>query len=72
MGNQHSGGRFGFQARRPITKTSMVDLVGSLRQEARGRLGQEIRVDQNSLGQANKLDEILNSGRYVTSARDEI
>ena len=56
----------------PITKTNLVDLVGSLRQEARGRMGQEIRVDQNSLGQANKLDEILSSGRYVTSARDDI
>ena len=56
----------------PITKTSLVDSVGSLRQEVKERVGQEIRVDQNSLGQANKLDEILSSGRYVTSARDDI
>ena len=55
-----------------ITKTSSVDPMGSLRQEARRRVGQEIRVDQNNLGQANKLDEILSNGRYVTSARDDI
>ena len=56
----------------PITKISLVDPVGSLRQEARGKVGQEIRVDQNSLGQANKLNEILSSDRYVTSARNGI
>ena len=55
-----------------ITKTSLVDPVGSLRQEVRGRMGQEIKVDQNSLGQANKLDEILSSGHYVISARKDI
>ena len=55
----------------PIIKTSLVDPVGSLRHETRGRVGQEIRVDQNNLGQANKLDEILNNGHYVTSARDD-
>ena len=42
----------------PITKISLVDLVGSLRREVRERMGQEIRVDQNNLGRANKLEEI--------------
>ena len=56
----------------PITKTSLVDLVGSLRREVRGRVGQEVKVDQNSLGQATKPEEILSNGRYVTSARDGI
>ena len=56
----------------PITKTSLVDPVESLKQKVRGRVGQEIRVDQNSLGQANKLDEILSNGHYVTSVGDDI
>ena len=72
MENQRGGGRFGSKRGGPITKTSLVDPVGSLRQEVKERVGQEVRVDQNSLGQANKLDEILSSGRYVTSARDDI
>ena len=55
-----------------ITKTSLVDPVESLRHEVKERVGQEIRIDQNGLGQANKLDEILSSGRYVTSAKDSI
>ena len=55
-----------------ITETSLVDLVGSLRQEVRGRVGQEIRVDQNSSGQANRLDEMLSNDHYVTNARDDI
>ena len=56
----------------PITKTSLVDQVGSLRWEVKERVGQEIRVDQNSLGHVNKLDEILSSGHYVTNARNNI
>ena len=56
----------------PITKTSLVDPVESLRQEVRGKVGQGIRVDQNSSGQANRRDKILNSGHYVTSVRDDI
>ena len=56
----------------PITKTSLVDLVESLRQEVRGRVGQEIRVDQNSSGQVNKLDEISSNDHNVTSASDDI
>ena len=56
----------------PITKTSLVDLVGSLRQEVRGTVGQEIKVNQNNSGQGNKLDKILSNDHYVPSARDEI
>ena len=46
----------GLRSRRggPIIKTSLVGLVESLRQEVRGRMGQGIRVDQNSSGQVNK------------------
>ena len=56
----------------PITKTSLVDPVGSLRREVRERVGQEIRVDQNSLGQVNKLNKISSNDHYVTSAKDGI
>ena len=56
----------------PITKTSLVDSMGSLRQEVRAIVGQEIRGDQNSSGQANKLDEILSNDHYVISAREDI
>ena len=56
----------------PIIKTSLVDSVGSLRQEVRERVGQGIKVDQNSLREVNRLDEILSNGHYVTSARDDI
>ena len=56
----------------PITKTSMVDPVGSLRQEVRGRVDQEIRVDQNNLVQVNKLDKILSNDHYVITAREDI
>ena len=61
----------GFKQGGPITETSLVDLVGSLRHEVRGRVGQEVRGDQNNPGQANKLDEILSSGHCVTSVRDD-
>ena len=50
VGGQCSGGRFGSRRGGPITKTSLVDSVGSLRQEVRGRVGQEIRANQNSSG----------------------
>ena len=46
--------------------------MGSLRREVKERVGQEIRVDQNSLGQANKLDKILSNGSYVINAKDGI
>ena len=65
-------GGFSFKQGGLITQTSLVDLVGSLKQEVRGRVGWEIRVDQNSLGWASRLDEILSSDRYVLSVRDDI
>ena len=51
-----------------IIKIGLVDLVESLRQEVRGRVGQGTRVDQNSLGEVNRLDK--SNGHYVISARD--
>ena len=64
----------GFGSRRGglIMKTSLVDSVGSLRYEVREKVGQGTRIDHNSLGEVNRLDEILNNGHYVTSARDDI
>ena len=56
----------------PIIKSSLVDPVGSLRHEVRGRVGQGIKVEQNSSGEVNRLDEILSNDHYVISARDEI
>ena len=56
----------------PITKINLVDLMGSLRREVKERVGQEIKVDQNSLGQANMLDKILSNGSYVINAKDGI
>ena len=56
----------------PITKTILVDPVENLIREVRGKVGQEIRVDQKSSGQANKLDEILSNGHYIINAREEI
>ena len=44
----------------------------SLRQEVTGRLGQGIRVNQNSSGEVNRPDENLSNDHYVTSARDDI
>ena len=35
-------------------------------------MGQGTRVDQNYLGEVNRLDEILSNSHYVTSARDDI
>ena len=55
----------------PIIKTGQVDPVESLRQEVRERMGQVTRVDQNSLGETNRLKEVLSNGHYVTSARDD-
>ena len=72
VGNQRGGGKFGFQARRPNNQNKLVDSMGSLRQEVRGKVGQEVRVDQNSSRQGSKLDEILSNGNYITSARDDI
>ena len=56
----------------PIIKTSLVDPVESLKHEVKGRVGQGLKVDQNSSGQANRLDKILSNDHYVTSARDDI
>ena len=56
----------------PITKTILVDSVGNLRREVRGKVGQEIRVDKKSSGQANKLDKILSNDHYIISAREDI
>ena len=55
----------------PIIKTGQVDSVESLRQEVRERMGQVTRVDQNSLGETNRLKEVLSNGHHVTSARDD-
>ena len=55
-----------------IIKTSLVDSVESLRQEVRGRVGQGTKVDQNSLGELNRLSEILSNDHCVTSARKDI
>ena len=44
----------------------------SHRQEVRGKVGQEIRVDQNSLGEVNRLAETLSNGHFATSAKDDI
>ena len=49
-----------------------MDPVGSLRQKVRERVGQGIKVDQNSSGEVNRLVEILSNGHYVTCARDDI
>ena len=56
----------------PIIKTSLTDPVGSLKHEVNGRVGQGIKVDQNSLGEVNRLDEILSNDHYVTSAKGDI
>ena len=56
----------------PIIKTSLVDSVESLRQEVRGRVGQGTKVNQNTSGEVNRLDEILSNGHCVTSAKDDI
>ena len=53
-------------------KTGSVDLVESFRQELRRIVGQGTKVDRNSLGEVNRLDEILSNGHCVTSARDKI
>ena len=44
----------------------------SLRYEVRGRVGQEIRVVQNSSEKVNRLDKTLSSGYFATNARDDI
>ena len=72
MGSQRSGKRLSFRQRSLIIKTGQVDLVESLRQEVKERMGQGTKVDQNSSGEVNKLDEISSNGHYVTSARDDI
>ena len=49
----------------------LVDMVESLRQEVRERMGQGTMVSQNSSGEINKLDKVSSNGRYVASARDD-
>ena len=44
----------------------------SLKQEVRGRVGQEIKVDQNSSKEVNKLEGTSSSGRFAINARDDI
>ena len=72
VGNQRSGGRFGFQARRPNNQNKSSGSGGKPPTGDKRKSGQKIRVDQNSLGQANTLDKILSNGRYVINARDDI
>ena len=55
----------------PIIKIGQVDLVESLGQNVRERMGQEIRVDQNSSGEVNKFDRVSSNDHNVTSARND-
>ena len=49
-----------------------MGLLESLRQEIRGRVGQEIRVNQNSSEEVNRLDRTSTSGHFATIAIDDI
>ena len=55
-----------------ITKTGLVGLVESLRQEVRGKVGQGTRVGQNSSGEINRLDGTSSSGRFGKNLGDNI
>ena len=44
----------------------------SLRQVVRGRMGQEIRVDQNSSEEVNRVDGTSSSDLFATNVRDGI
>ena len=44
----------------------------SLRQAIIGRIGQETKVNLNSSEEVSKLDRILSSGHFATSAKDGI
>ena len=59
----------GFRRGSPIIKTGLVE---SLRQEVRGKVDQETKVDQDSSGEVNKLDGTSSNGRFATSAKDGI
>ena len=55
-----------------IVKIGQVDLVESLSQAVRGKIGQEIRVNQNSSEEVNRLDRTSSSGHSTTNARYNI
>ena len=54
-----------------IVKTSHVGLADCPRQEVRGKVGQEIRVYQNSSEEVNRLDETLSNDHFATSAKKD-
>ena len=49
-----------------------MDLAESLSKAVRGKMGQEIRVEQNSSEEVNRLDRTSSSGHFATNVRDDI